>query len=1018
MKFNVLEVNEGMQITFVFRASSNVTYINWSKNIGSKATAMGVQNNTCTTSPSSSFLDNTSEYIYTCNTTVYQVTKLQLRRSEHNDIYMCAPIPEGNGAGSNWILKVRASVLSVTLTPAEDTVDVKENAVVNITCTTSTARPAASIYWYIHPNGNSNNITRITQNITTTTDYNDFSVTTSLLRFVTTQLHNNTKILCKANNTVNTSPIYSNRKILLHVLYKAEKPYIVQGNNVSVIEKEPLTLSCCVKGGNPTPILSWNCNDFSPTNQSTIISDGNINTTLTWTVLRKHDGICTCTSQQTGFQDEKKDISLVVLYAPSKPEFEVNGSNVVDDIQFIKGKSRSIKCTADSKPSPDGYTWSGPAIENPINKDTLIFNEVKKADAGQHKCSVHNSMQPSSGGSVDGINSNSVNVVVLYPPVVEPIDSISILKGGQLNLTCNFSAGMPEYTSIEWTRKNDNKRWNTTHLHIMPLMKNDTGKYTCTASNNMIESGDNVSSYIGQNNQSFYLNVVYEASITSFTIYRLNEPSKTVNESDPVSFLCQADSNPTATITLSHGNKILDRLTSNSLEYSLDNASCLEAGIYYCSTWNSYNSDNADSATAQLFVNCRPRIQNVVNRNISSEINETIKIVLDVIAYPPPIFTWYQLVDENWTLLIDGFNYVMNSSNLQSNLTIHSVGREDFTSYRVNVENEFGKMKQFYSLLPYGKPDPPSQFRHIEDFATTSSIHLEWKPGFDNGPSQTFYVKYRKSSDSKWNYLIVADNGEQTMELTLTELTEDTKYHIVIIASNEKGNSSESKVLIVRTQAFDKPPPPGALIGGIAGGVVGCIILVIVIIVIIRRYPVFKRKGANEAGIRRSVSDDSDEDDGLVDNPMYVSSNNVASASAVPSSSGVFTTPPKPKQSSNEDLYTVVNKTKRQDKVQKGKTSTGKNTSKGVDVYENVELANKPAKNDGSKQSPPKNESNRVPKLKVVNKDGLIYADLVFNDKPPGEKMVINGDDPTPYAFVDFTKKAEPLPESDNEDEK
>lgn len=54
---------------------------------------------------------------------------------------------------------------------------------------------------------------------------------------------------------------------------------------------------------------------------------------------------------------------------------------------------------------------------------------------------------------------------------------------------------------------------------------------------------------------------------------------------------------------------------------------------------------------------------------------------------------------------------------------------------------------------------------------------------------------------------------------------------------------------------------------------------------------------------------------------------------------------------------------------------------------------------------------------KNVNKEGLIYADLAFNDQLKGQKklVIIGSDDRTPYAEVDFTKKADPLPDSDEE---
>jgi hypothetical protein len=52
-----------------------------------------------------------------------------------------------------------------------------------------------------------------------------------------------------------------------------------------------------------------------------------------------------------------------------------------------------------------------------------------------------------------------------------------------------------------------------------------------------------------------------------------------------------------------------------------------------------------------------------------------------------------------------------------------------------------------------------------------------------------------------------------------------------------------------------------------------------------------------------------------------------------------------------------------------------------------------------------------------VNKDGLQYAELVFNPLPNGSRFIIHGiEDKTSYAEVDTTQKIDPLPESDNED--
>jgi hypothetical protein len=52
-----------------------------------------------------------------------------------------------------------------------------------------------------------------------------------------------------------------------------------------------------------------------------------------------------------------------------------------------------------------------------------------------------------------------------------------------------------------------------------------------------------------------------------------------------------------------------------------------------------------------------------------------------------------------------------------------------------------------------------------------------------------------------------------------------------------------------------------------------------------------------------------------------------------------------------------------------------------------------------------------------VNRNGLQYAELVFNPLPNGSKFIIHGvEDKTIYAEVDTTQNIDPLPESDDED--
>ncbi|KAL4221134.1 hypothetical protein ACF0H5_019393 [Mactra antiquata] len=163
-----------------------------------------------------------------------------------------------------------------------------EIKVTEFTCTTSTARPAASVYWYIHSNGNSSDRTQITENITTTTDYDDLSITTSILRFVATRLHNIKQIYCRANNSVNTSQVRPDIKILLNVLYPANvTSFTVEGfTNQSVTVNVHQTVSfICVADSNTTAITSLSYPRVASVIETNVTSEENNTITIVFNVI-------------------------------------------------------------------------------------------------------------------------------------------------------------------------------------------------------------------------------------------------------------------------------------------------------------------------------------------------------------------------------------------------------------------------------------------------------------------------------------------------------------------------------------------------------------------------------------------------------------------------------------------------------------------------------------------------------------------------------------------------------------
>ena len=95
------------------------------------------------------------------------------------------------------------------------------------------------------------------------------------------------------------------------------------------------------------------------------------------------------------------------------------------------------------------------------------------------------------------------------------------------------------------------------------------------------------------------------------------------------------------------------------------------------------------------------------------------------------------------------------------------------------------------------KPDQPISFSFKRQVVTDSSFNVEWKPGSDNGPKQTFILMYRKQSQADWIEVTIPDSGEALMNYTLSNLSSGTDYEVVLYASNQLGNSTESDMLTI-----------------------------------------------------------------------------------------------------------------------------------------------------------------------------------------------------------------------------
>ncbi|XP_055958768.1 tyrosine-protein kinase-like otk [Patella vulgata] len=185
-------------------------------------------------------------------------------------------------------------------------------------------------------------------------------------------------------------------------------------------------------------------------------------------------------------------------------------------------------------------------------------------------------------------------------------------------------------------------------------------------------------------------------TITSLTSDATNN---IIDEDSTVTFNCSVDSLPSSDISWSRSQPG-EQLYSGS-QYTISKASCQHTDNYTCTASNTIGQPV--SKTIPLHVTCSPRENTVTKIQITNRIDATITLQVDIIAYPPPTFTWYhtstrQIINSARTQQLSTINYKSTVEiTLNSNL---------FGDYIVSVVNDIG-IQNFTITVIDGEPPKP-----------------------------------------------------------------------------------------------------------------------------------------------------------------------------------------------------------------------------------------------------------------------------------------------------------------------
>ncbi|XP_053374044.1 hemicentin-1-like [Mercenaria mercenaria] len=578
-----------------------------------------------------------------------------------------------------------APTFRINSTPVSGTVKVARNNRLSVSCVSSGNPPPS--YTWTYPN-------------MTTTNGQELSVS---------KVQNNGKCTCDVRNSMNPSvgavvPGNNTSFIDVLILYHPSIPIFnywnTSGPNISKRELDVITGDtfrvACTSNGEPAPSYYWDnggdnriltINNIT-TDRSSICKARN---TMQETVGQKSTRSATA-SLQIHVQNPPSNVILKYHYGDSS----VVG--ITTTLNIREGNPLTVTCSSVSKPPPS-YTWTGTVSSATA---TLKVDSAVRSHTGKITCNVENVMTRTFANpdkTKVGRASRSFNLQVLYPPIIDVLKNTSIAEGSPVTVSCPVTVGYPPQTTYEWIRIGEVWERKQTFT-IDTTSRNDAMFYTCKVSNRMKKTGEQPVSQ--QDTKFFYLNVWYEATITSFFIKgHQGQTHVTVDENDGgIEFTCEVDSNPSSTVKITFNGEILKE-RSNTKLISLTHSSvvCLDGGEYTCEGRNQYGQLSRKSIN--LFVNCSPRPLHQMRQNITSARFVPVTLSFTALAYPQPGtkgFVWFKEHGENWSPVLSNADLHISSSATESNLTISNVSKADFGRYRLTVTNDLGSYVQYLFL--------------------------------------------------------------------------------------------------------------------------------------------------------------------------------------------------------------------------------------------------------------------------------------------------------------------------------
>ncbi|EDV99237.1 neural cell adhesion molecule 2 [Drosophila grimshawi] len=322
----------------------------------------------------------------------------------------------------------------------------------------------------------------------------------------------------------------------------------------------------------------------------------------------------------------------------------------------------------------------------------------------------------------------------------------------------------------------------------------------------------------GLHSKSFDLIVYQKITFTE------KDTVSTVKEGQNATILCEVKGEPQPNVTW-HFNGQPISVEANAPKFRIladglliNKVTQNDTGEYTCRAYqvNSIASDMQER-TVLMKIEHKPHWTSKQHVGLQyAYINGTASIMCEAQAEPPATFTWHR---KQKRLESNGKQYIIETDNYWSRLTIRVLDAKVFDNYRCRAHNHLGSIERITRLDEGEKPPPPFVFQLRGFNSNTFDVDVSAQRDKDQrGPMDVngFRIEYMtelefKTDAGKWTNAKRKDFPfEEGANFLITNLEPDTVYLIRAASRNLAGFSDYTKVEKCRTLSLEPRVSAGA----------------------------------------------------------------------------------------------------------------------------------------------------------------------------------------------------------------